>query len=564
MFNKLLSTLPYNPSAIDEISFYIYRLKKEEPIRRVGFVLIALSMFIQIFATAVPPQKSMAASNNDIIRGGIQNKTELLRYWDKPGSDIPAIFGKFGVTRADLADLPSKPNVTITSSKLDFWSIGRTSLSGYSNIDDKYKDSEVRLKAGGTTFYMRKLNSWGVATYPAFKGTVKATGKQFWIIADCGNFVQLGKETPKKPSLEIKKSVVGGKTTVKSNESFTYRVEYRNKQDDSLAEGVVLTDDLDAGYVNRLSPTNIPMGGNGVMKKNIGNMPSTDNSRIFDVSVQVKPNTAPGTKICNIAKLTADNATGVSSSKVCVTVVGETPPPPVTPNVPIAPTTPKEPTCPDGRPLPADKNCSPPKEPEKPVEPELPPGSTKTVKNITQNLEGNDAIDSVVRAGDIIEYTLITANSNSKDKKGFDVVDYVGDVLEYTDLDLNFLSAQGGTFNDTTKQVVWSNQTLPAHGQLEKRFRVVAKNPIPSTNSPTPASTSYDCKISNKYGDEISMTVECPVMKTVEELPNTGPGTTVAIAFTVTTISGYFLARNNLLAKELKIVKKNYIAAAGV
>ena len=60
------------------------------------------------------------------------------------------------------------------------------------------------------------------------------------------------------------------------------------------------------------------------------------------------------------------------------------------------------------------------------------------------------------------------------------------------------------------------------------------------------------------------MTVECPVMKTVEELPNTGPGTTVAIAFTVTTISGYFLARNNLLAKELKIVKKNCIAAAGV
>ncbi len=544
MFNKLLSTLPYSPSAIEEVSFYIRRLKKEESIRRVGFAFIALSMFVQVFAAALPPQKSMAASNNDIIRGGINTRTELLRAWDRGGSDIPAIYGKFGVTRADIANLPSKPNTTITSNQHDFWSIGRTSLSGYSNISEGYKDSEVRLRSDGTTFYMRKLNAWGVASYPAFKGKVGATGKQFWIIADCGNFTQLGKETPKPPRLEVKKSLVGGKWTVKPGETIKWRVEYRNKQDDSLAENVKLTDDIDAGYIERLSPTNIPMGGNGVMTKNIGNMASSDNSRIFDVTARVRPNIAPGTKICNLAKISASNATTQTTPRICVTVIGDdTPPPP-----------PPPPTCPDGRPIPPDKNCGP----------DLPPGSTKRVSNITQGLEGAAAISSTVRAGDVIEYTLVTTNSNTTEKKNFDVTDYIGDVLEYADLDTAFLASQGGTFNDTTKQVIWSNQTIPASGQIEQKFRVVAKNPLPSTNSPTPASTSFDCKISNKYGDEISMTVECPVMKTVEELPNTGPGTTVAIAFTVTTISGYFLARGNLLGKELGIVKKEFTTAGGI
>ncbi len=539
MFNKLLANLPYNPSAVEELSFYMKRLKKEQSIRRIGFVLVAMSMLVQIFAASVPPQKSMAASSNDIIRGGINTRSELLKAWDKSGSDLPAIYGKFGVTRADIAALPSKPNVTIKSNAHDFWSIGRTSLSGYSNISNSHKDNEVRLRADGTTFYMRKLNAWGVASYPAFKGHVKATGKQFWIIADCGNFTQLGKETPKPPRLEIKKSLIGGKWTVKPGETISWRVEYRNKQDDSLAENVKLVDDLDAGYVERLSPTNIPMGGNGIMTKSIGNMASSDNSRIFDVAVRVKPNIASGTKICNLAKISASNATTQTTPRVCVTVTGDTPPP----------------LCPDGRPIPPDGKC------HTDPDPEVPPGSTKSVANITQNLSGDAAIASTVNGGDVIEYTLITANSNTSDKKGYEVVDYIGDVLEYADLDVAFLAAQGGTFNTTTNQVTWSNQTLPANGQLENKFRVVMKNPIPSTNSPTPASTSFDCKISNKYGDEISMTVACPMLKTVEELPNTGPGTTIGIAFTVTTISGYFLARSSLLSKELGIVKKEYVTA---
>lgn len=528
MFNKILSTLPYSPSAIEDLSFYAGRLRKEQSIRRIGLVLIVLSMLVQVFAAAVPPQKSLAYSTNNIING-IDSRSDILKAWDRAGSDIPAIYGKFGITRADIAALPSKPNATITSNQHDFWSIGRNSLSGYSGISEQYKDSEVRLKAGNTHVYMRKLNAWGVASYSAFKGHSSVTGKQFWILVDCGNLTQLGKETPAKPRLEIRKSVIGGIRTVSPGQQFTWRVEYRNSQDDSLAEGVSLHDDLDAGYVDKLAPS-LPMGSNGVMIKQIGSMPSTDNSRIFDVTVRVKPNIAAGTNICNLAKLVASNATDVTTPKVCVTVIGPpgTPPPPSTPL---------------------------------PPQPEVPPGSTKSVKNITKNLEGADAIQTTVQAGDVIEYKLTTANSNSSKKSNYDISDYVGDVLDYATLDTAFLAGEGGTYNDTTKQVIWSNQTLPANGQLEKKVRFTIKNPIPSTNSPTQTSTSFDCRISNQYGEEISMNVECPALKTVETLPNTGPGETVAVAFGITMVSSYFFARSRLLSKELGIVKKQYIAA---
>ena len=535
MFNKILSTLPYNPSSIEQLAFYSKRLKQEQSVRRLGLGLIVLSMFIQLFAAAVPPEKSLASSSNSIING-IGTKYDILRAWDAPGSDIPAIYGKFGVSRSDIANLTSRPNTTITSNQHDFWSIGRHSLSGYSGVSDGYKDSEVRLRAGGTHVYMRKLNAWGVASYPAFKGRVASTGKQFWIIKDCGNFTQLGKSTPAPPNLEIRKSVIGGKTTVAPGEDFTWRVEYRNTREDSLAEGVSLHDDLDAGYIDKLSPTYIPMAANGVMIRDIGSLPNTDASRLFDVTVRVKPNIAPGTRICNYAKLYASNATNVTTPKVCVVV-----------QIPVAPTASPPPQAP----------------PQTPPQPEVPPGSTKTVRNVTRSLEGRQAINTTLRPGDVVEYTLITSNSQDTDKQGYQVTDFIGDVLEYATLDNDFLARHGGEYNATTKQVIWSNQTLPANGQLEKKFRVSIKNPIPATNSPTATSTTFDCKISNEYGDEISMKIQCPVLKTVEELPNTGPGTTIGVAFTVAVISSYFFARSRLLSKELDIVKKDY-AATGI
>ncbi len=138
------------------------------------------------------------------------------------------------------------------------------------------------------------------------------------------------------------------------------------------------------------------------------------------------------------------------------------------------------------------------------------------------------------------------------------IEDYIGDLLDYATLDTDFLATQGGSFNPTAKTVSWDNQTLPANGQLTKSFRVNMKSPIPSTNTPHATATDFDCKMQNGYGNEVVVPVECSALKTVESLPNTGPGTTVAVTFAVAVLSGYFFMRGRLLAKEVGIIKKSY------
>ena len=175
MFRKLISNLPFNPSLVSQVSFYTKRVQQEASVRRMGFGLIALAMFIQMFAVIAPPERSLAASDNHIING-LRTRTDILTAWDGAGSDIPAIYGKFGLTRADIAKLPMSPNTTLKSnSGPDYWTIGRNSLSNYANVNYLYKLTEVALTVSPTTtVYMRQLRAWDIRnpfnTYQAFTG----------------------------------------------------------------------------------------------------------------------------------------------------------------------------------------------------------------------------------------------------------------------------------------------------------------------------------------------------------------------------------------------------------
>ncbi len=60
------------------------------------------------------------------------------------------------------------------------------------------------------------------------------------------------------------------------------------------------------------------------------------------------------------------------------------------------------------------------------------------------------------------------------------------------------------------------------------------------------------------------MNVQCPMVKGIETLPNTGPGTSIAFGFTVTIIVGYFFARSRILARELDLIKNEYAPTGGI
>ena len=147
MFKKLVANLPFNPSLITQVSFYTERLKQERSIRRLSFLFIVAAMLIQMFAVVVPPEKSLAASSNHIING-LKTRDDILSAWDN--GDVAGIYGAFGVTRDDIASLPQQPNANLFSGDgNDYWTIGRSSLTGYTNVEQKYKNSQITIQYSG-------------------------------------------------------------------------------------------------------------------------------------------------------------------------------------------------------------------------------------------------------------------------------------------------------------------------------------------------------------------------------------------------------------------------------
>lgn len=546
MLNRLISNLPFNPSLVEELSFYARRLRKEQSVRRLGFILIVLSFLVQIFAASVPPQKSLAESDNDIIRGGAYTKQKILNQWDNPNTHVADIYRKFGLARQDIVKLPNNPNATISSTGSNFWSVGRNPLSSYAHVSQQYQSKDIAFKTAGPTVYMRPLRAWdtnGPSTYQAFRGTNTTTGETFWILADCGNYTQNGPGSLPPPQLEVRKTIVGDRDTVKPGGTLKFRIEYRNRREDSLAEDVKIIDNLQLDKYSVVSPSNLPIDGSGKLEQNIGNLRHTDNGLIFDIVVRVKENLKNGVQICNSVRLAANNAatvTGGGAPGTCIKVLRT-----ATATTNVTSTAVTHSTI----------------APQKQNGPDVPPSLSKSVSNITQKLSGQTALGSEVLPSDVIEYSLTTYNGRPADIANYEIKDYVGDILDYADIDRGFLASQGGMFNDKTKEVIWSNQNLKTGQDNIRKFRIKIKDPLPSTNQPSKVTTNFDCKISNEYGNQISMDVQCPIVKSIETLPNTGPGTAVAIVFGLTSFSGYFLARNGLISKELFIIKRNHTAS---
>lgn len=645
MFKKLVSSLPFNPSLINQVGFYTMRLRNEASIRRLSFLFIIFAMFIQMFAVIAPPEKSLAASSNHIING-LQTRTDIENAWNTPGSDVAAIYGRFGITLEDIQALPMSPNTTIVSNTADWWTIGRNSLSGYSNVNQKYKNTEIPVQYSGRDtesktddkfVYMRDLKAWDIKnpknSYAAFKGVIKKTGETFWILKDCGNFTKVGKIVPKKPALDIVKTIEGSPTSLQPGQELTYRLEYRNTVAESVAENVTIVDDLDLTHFDIISPSGLPITGTQ-LRYPVGNLPYKETYDVLRITARLKNPIASGTTICNVSSLTASNADTDTSERPCVSVINpcvydstkSDGPDCVEPKLVCSVLdsainyTKKEATFKttatstnpavtvikeyrydfdgDGTydktvaskeltntishvyapgeyvaralvvyslsvgakaNVSQEESCTAPIKFDK----DAPFGQVKTVKNITKNLEGQQAIDTKVNAGDILEYSLITTNSQNFDRTDIVISDYIGDVLDYADLDTSFLTAQGGTYDADSKKVIWNGVTLPASQNVIKLFRVTIKNPVPSTNQPSTVSTDFDCKISNQYGNEITMEVQCPAVKAAEHIYKTGPGTNLFLSITVTSIIGYFFARSRLLAKELTIIRNDYATTGG-
>lgn len=187
---------------------------------------------------------------------------------------------------------------------------------------------------------------------------------------------------------------------------------------------------------------------------------------------------------------------------------------------------------------------------------------SKTAANQTQNLPNAD--NTLAMANDILVYSLTVKNKGSQAVKAFVVEENLNDVLEYADIvDL------GGGKKDDKHVVRWDKQDIAAGQTIQKKITVRVKDPVPQTPVSATDPSSFDLIMTNVYyGTAVHIKLPASTAKSTEvlvaTLPNTGPGTTIAIGVVVVVFASYFFARSRLMAKELDIVKRDYASSGGM
>jgi hypothetical protein len=185
----------------------------------------------------------------------------------------------------------------------------------------------------------------------------------------------------------------------------------------------------------------------------------------------------------------------------------------------------------------------------------------KTVLNSTQNK--SDANNTTAKPGDQLEFKITAKNSTSGVEPTYIFEDFFGDVLDYADI----VSITDNVTADTHGNLKWPTQKIGAYETASKTIVVKVKNPIPTTNTPHGDKTRYDLKMTNVFGNQVTVNLDAPLVKKTEgattSIPNTGPSASLVVCFFITFIATYFYARSRLLNHELAIARAEYTASGG-
>jgi len=544
MFKKLVSNLAFSPALVGQLGFYAHRLKKEEATRRVGLIFTALALVVQSFAVFSPPEAANASSPNDFIYGGAYTIDAYLSNYDANTNNIRDLFNAVGISRSNIAAATK----TQINSKDGFYSWG---LNPHFSASQGEKSYTVAATGGGTrTFYMRPLRNWdGGSTlttgsyYYAFRG-VSTQGMEFWLMLNCGNLA-LKQMPPAHTCAESGK--VGDYPNCTTPQCPAGQVgTYPNCQVSPVAkcESLKITKLLDnyqlqasasvAGSAKVTGYTYV-VKKDGKEVKTIKQVSSAlTDSATYSQSQQ-------GTYEVS---LTVETTLGPQTSPSCVKTFSIAPPAvcPVNPKLPA--------TSPECQPCPGDSTlwikddkCA-----AKILE-------TKSAKNITQG--DVDATKTTAKAGDKVIYTLIIQNVG-KTTTDVSITEQLADVLEYATV----VDNGGGTFDETAKTLSWPKVAVDGGKSITRMFTVQLLETIPAMGQGVSDKTSYDCTMTNTFGNSVAIGVDCPVQKlvveqTVNELPHTGPRENMIFAGVVLSTVAYFYARARQVKKEVRLIRRD-------
>lgn len=651
MFKKLLSNLPFNPSLIGQVAFYARRLRRESAIRRAGLIMLILSMFLQMFAVASPPQYSLAASSNDIVYGGTQTTGDVIDAWQRNAhGDFQAILAHYGVGIAELSQMQDAPIDTRGDNVNRYYSIGRT-LAGRTD------SFQVNIPGASTDIYMRSLGGWAQQVWPAFSVPSAKYGR-VWILKDCGNIVTEGIPPTGTPNLGITKlAEPGHNSSVRVGERIHYTLVFNNKGSgpaqnfyvqDHIPDAVENIEIGQSGAFEYITGKTLTAYWDELPKPStLGSHPSLDYQVNFWVTVR---DVYPGT-FCNQGLASSIEQT-VHSNSVCHTIepcpynggvgLGSPscqPPPPEPPAPTPTPPAPEASctllnaryvsrtkvefealgTARNGATITAfefdtgvagKKQVVPANVTTGDVSqkftfdyPGTPAPASYNAKVTAITSLGNKTAESCVRKiniekekvpivtvekstgltaqaqssklkvnpGQQFTYNFTVKNIGDADSTNYQLPnDNITDTLEYADL------VSGGDAEvikepNQASYLKWKPVTVKAGETLVKTATFKLKNELPKTNTPPSNPNSFDCQIENTINSssiiidiDKSHCISKIIEQTATTLPKTGPGTSLAIGFALTTFVGYFFARSRLFATELVIVRDEFVSSGGV
>ena len=513
MFRKLVSNIAFSPALVGQLGFYAKRLKKEEVTRRLGLGFTVLALIVQSFAVFQPPEAANAASSADFVRGGVSSVADFLKYYDRNSNNIKDIYNSLGITRAEIAKAKS---TTIGESSRYNWS--KTSLYSYAQ-------GQRTWSSGNSKAYYRpmRLTQEGGDSHPVYYSYSKTQG-WFAIKKDCGNLITA--KPPVKPPVPPTPTPTPV-ATCKAVEAIVVNRTLVELSGGATASG--------GATVSKYT---------FVVKNAAGTIVKTISINSSQLAVGADSFTLETPDTYNVTLAVQTSLGSKTNSTSCVknfTIVK----PEVCAYNPSLP-----PNSSDCQPCPGnptiwikDAKCD-----SDLIE-------AKTANNTTQ--ANADAATVISKASDRITYTIHVENKGLIPVTA-PLVESLEDVLEYATL----VDAGGGTLNESTKTLTWPSVELRAGEKQSRTFVVQLTSTIPATNTGTSNEASFDCTMTNTFGNSIDIKVDCPYQKVVveqivTELPTTGPKENMIFAGVVLAIVTYFYARARQTGKEIRLIRRD-------
>ena len=539
MFRKLVANLSFSPSLISELSFYAQRLKKEEFTRRLGLVFTVLALIVQYFAVFQPPESANAASSQDIVYGGVVDLQDFMNHYRSNNNNVRDIYTAAGITEQEI--LATREG-TFNSKDVAF-SAGRNSR--FSHAQGERPFTYTKSDGGTGTIYFSPNRLWDTLPYTSQNGStyhalIGHSAKVGWfaIMKNCGNLAlqTIPTPPPPPPPPTCPEGTVGTPpncatppqpTAICSSLRLTTSGDAKTPSVNLRAQASVSNGATVSSYTYTITDSS----GKSVASKIVSTHSLTSTTSIETLR--------PGTYT---AKVTVTTSLGQKESSACQKSFV----------------------------IPAEKNCSlnPDIKTDDPACQPCPSDSSIWVKSpectsqIVQkktaynSTRGSDATKTTARSFDSITYTL-TATNVGKTPGVASFTERLEDTLEYAEI----INAGHGNYDPEAKTITWPDIQLAPGQKTNHTFTVRVKSDIPATARGESNLSSYDCIMSNTYGNTVAIPVSCVGPKVIEssttELPHTGPKENTLFAVILFAIVFYFYMRSRQLKEEVRLVRRD-------